>query len=263
MLVAILSIYFVAVTLAGFSPNIGDALGMSRPNELYLLIGIRAVQGVGMAMFPLAFALIGEEFPKQRVAYAQGIVSAMFSAGASLGLFGGAWITQNFGWQLTYHTVIPIAVDRPHPRRSSTCRSRGSDSRQVDRHPGVAAPRPRARLFLLGLTEGPTWGWGNWSGATARRRARSASRSSSCSPPSSLVVFIALGALAAARPIVDFAKLAERNILLSNLIGLFAGVSRCSCMFVGIVARAEATAAGRPRARPRSTSASTAFRPPS
>ena len=81
VLVAILSVYFVAVTLAGFSPNIGDAIGMTRPNELYLLIGIRAVQGIGMAMFPLAFALIGEEFPQQRVADAQGIVSAMFAPG--------------------------------------------------------------------------------------------------------------------------------------------------------------------------------------
>ncbi|HUI38197.1 MAG TPA: MFS transporter, partial [Thermoplasmata archaeon] len=110
VLIGILAVYFVAVTLAGFSPNLGDAIGMSRPNELYLLIGIRAVQGVGMAMFPLAFALIGEEFPKQQVATAQGIVSAMFSAGASIGLFGGAWITQQFGWQVTYHTVIPIAL---------------------------------------------------------------------------------------------------------------------------------------------------------
>src|ERR1700691_344429 len=67
VLVAILAVYFVAVTFAGFSPNLGAAVGLSRQIQLYLLIGIRGVQGVGMAMFPLAFALIGEEFARDKV----------------------------------------------------------------------------------------------------------------------------------------------------------------------------------------------------
>ncbi|HEV2165477.1 MAG TPA: MFS transporter, partial [Thermoplasmata archaeon] len=236
VLVAILAVYFVAVTLAGFSPNLGDAVGMTRANELYLLIGIRAVQGVGMAMFPLAFALIGEEFPKPRIAYAQGIVSAMFSAGASLGLFGGAWITQTFGWQLTYHTVIPIAaivlVLTVVYLKESRVRLRQS----ID-VPGSVLLGSALALFLLGLTEGPTWGWTNWSGATVGGVTLG-------SPEFFVASAIALAGFIlwerrSRLPIVDFKKLAERNILLSNLVGLFAGVSMF-LLFVGIVARAEA-----------------------
>ncbi|HEV2429853.1 MAG TPA: MFS transporter, partial [Thermoplasmata archaeon] len=226
----------VAVTLAGFSPNLGDALGMSRANELYLLIGIRAVQGVGMAMFPLAFALIGEEFPPSRIAQAQGIVSAMFSAGASIGLFGGAWITQRFGWQLTYHTVIPIALVVLALTALYLRESRMRFRQPVD-VPGAATLALSIVCFLLGLTEGPTWGWANPSGASL------------FGLPFGVPEFFALSALLLVafvlwerrtpRPIVDFAKLGERNILLPNAIGFFAGIAMFM-LFVGIVARAEA-----------------------
>jgi MFS family permease len=236
VLVAILGVYFVAVTFAGFSPNIGDALGMGRPNELLLLIGIRAVQGVGMAMFPLAFALIGEEFPKTQVAYAQGIVSAMFSAGASIGLFGGAWITQTFGWQLTYHTVIPIALVVLVLTVIYLQESRVRLRQPID-GPGSVLLAATLAFFLLGLTEGPSWGWGNWHGTTLG------------GVPLGTPEFFVLSVIAlvgfivwerrTALPVVDFKKLVERNILLSNMIGLFAGVAMF-LLFVGVVARAEA-----------------------
>jgi MFS family permease len=236
VLVAILSVYFVAVTLAGFSPNLGDAIGMTRSSELYLLIGIRAVQGVGMAMFPLAFAMIGEEFPRQEVAQAQGIVSAMFSAGASIGLFGGAWITQTFGWQLTYHTVIPIAGLVLLLTILYLNESRVRLRQAID-VPGSLLLGSTLALFLLGLTEGPSWGWGNASGTTLG--------GIPFGTPEffvlSVVAFVAFVAweLRSSLPVVDIRKLAERNILLSNLVGLLAGVSMF-LLFVGIVTRAEA-----------------------
>jgi MFS family permease len=236
VLVAILAVYALAVSLAGFSPNIGDAIGMTRPSELYLLIGIRAVQGTGMAMFPLAFAMIGEEFPPEKVAGAQGIVSAMFAAGSSIGLFGGAWITQTYGWQLTYHTVIPIAIAVLVLAILVLHESRVRLDQPVDVGGSVSLALTLV-LFLLALTEGPTWGWGNWSGSALGGL------------PLGVPEFLLLGAAAlvvfvvweraSPRPIVDFAKLAERNILLANLVGFVAGTAMF-LMFVGLVARAEA-----------------------
>ncbi|MGI0133301.1 MAG: MFS transporter, partial [Thermoplasmata archaeon] len=86
LLLVVIGVYAVAVSIAGFTPQIGAALGISRASDIYLLIGVRGVQGVGMSMFPLAFAMIGEEFPPKHVAGAQGAVSAMFAVGAALGL---------------------------------------------------------------------------------------------------------------------------------------------------------------------------------
>jgi MFS family permease len=235
VLVWILSVYFVAVTVAGFSPNIGAAFGMDRANQLYLLIGIRGVQGVGMAMFPLAFALIGEEFARDRVAQAQSIVSAMFSAGASIGLFGGAWITHNYGWQLTYHTVIPVAlivlVLTVFYLEESRVRLR-----QTLDIPGSVTLALLLAFFLLGLTQGPSWGWTNWTGTHLGGVPWGVPEFFALAV-AFLLAFIAVERAARA-PIVAFAKLVERNILLANVIGFFAGIGMFM-MFVGIVTRAE------------------------
>jgi len=235
VLVLVLVVYFVAVTLAGFAPNVGDALGMSRPNELYLLIGVRAVQGVGMGLFPLAFAMIGEEFPKQRIPFAQGIVSAMFSVGASIGLIGGAWVTQTFSWQTTYHTLIPIALA---VLVLSILLLRESKVR-LDSPMDLAGALLLAFalvFFLTGLTEGPTWGW---TSAAAYRLG---------DVPFGMPVMLAISALLlggfvawerrTSHPIVDFHRLAERNILVANVAGLFAGIAMF-LMYVGVVARVE------------------------
>ena len=113
MLLVAMGIYAVAVSVAGFTPNIGDALGIARPDQVYLLIGARAFQGIGMGMFPLGFALLPELFPPERVGRAQGTISAMFALGAVLGLVVGGFLAENLGWQFTYHTIIPIAVLLP------------------------------------------------------------------------------------------------------------------------------------------------------
>jgi len=50
-----------------------------------------------LAIFPLAFAIIRDEFPPERVPTATGIVSAMFGVGAAVGLVVGSWVANNYG----------------------------------------------------------------------------------------------------------------------------------------------------------------------
>jgi len=45
-------------------------------------------------MFPLAYAIIRDEFPPEKMATS--IASAMFGVGTAIGLVAGAWITDNF-----------------------------------------------------------------------------------------------------------------------------------------------------------------------
>ncbi|WP_297500934.1 MFS transporter [Thermococcus sp.] len=98
MFLIALVFYTTGVVLNGFAPSFG-----------WLLV-TRAVQGVGMAIFPLAFALVREEFPPEMVPQVQGMISAMFAVGMVIALPLGAWVTQNWGWRWTYHSAAPFAV---------------------------------------------------------------------------------------------------------------------------------------------------------
>jgi MFS family permease len=98
VLLAVMLIYAVGVSFAGFASNI------------YTLLLVRAIQGIGMGMFPIAFGLIRDQFPREKISIGQGIISSMFAAGAAVGLSAGAVIVENFGWQATFFTIIPIAI---------------------------------------------------------------------------------------------------------------------------------------------------------
>ncbi len=161
MLVVVLSIYAAAVSITGFTPQIAAGLGISRFDAVYLLIGVRGLQGVGLALFPLAFAMVGEELPPARVGQAQGLIAAMFAVGAALGLFVGAWLIQNFGWQFAYHTVIPVALAILGLTIWVVPESRHRLRVSLDTR-GAALLGGALATFLVGLSQGPSWGWGTW-----------------------------------------------------------------------------------------------------
>jgi len=138
--------YAIAVTLTGYAPNF----------ETLLLS--RAIQGLGMAMFPLAFSLIREEFPPHMVPTAQGVVSAMFGVGIIIALPVGAYIAQNYGWRATYHTATPIAVLLTFLIMIYIRESRYRTPRSID-FVGIGLFATMAASFLLAISKGPDWGW--------------------------------------------------------------------------------------------------------
>ncbi len=220
MLLIAMGIYAVAVTLAGFTPNIGAFFGISRPDQIYLLIAARAVQGIGMGMFPLAFAMIPEAFPASRVAQGQSVVGAMFAAGAALGLAGGGWIAQAYGWQVTYHTVVPIAflllILGYFLLRESPVHGKS-----VLDLPGVASLGFGLATLLIGITEGAVWGWTSLASVHFGPL------------PWGVPEFFVLSALGfaffafweprASSPVIRFEALKPRNIFVSNVNGVIVG----------------------------------------
>ena len=221
MLVLVMGLYALAVSLAGFAPNIGQAFGVDRANQIYVLIGIRAFQGLGMGMFPLAFAMIPEAFPAARVGQAQGIVSAMFASGASLGLVGGGYISYTWGWQLTYHTVIPVAVVLAVLAYVILHESPHRAPNPID-FPGIASLGFALGTAMFGLTEGTYWGWGNFAAVHLGALPWGV-------PQFFLLALVAVAFFLAweprsAHPVVSFAALKQRNIWISNVNGVFVGM---------------------------------------
>jgi MFS family permease len=85
-------------------------IGGSLSNDFFWLIVFRIIQGIGMSMFPLVFAIVQTQFPKDKIAVGQGTLASMFAFGGILGLMVGGNITHNFGWHMTFLSILPFAV---------------------------------------------------------------------------------------------------------------------------------------------------------
>jgi len=85
-------------------------LGGGFANSFDSLILARIAQGVGISMFPIAFGIVRDIFPMQKLAIAQGIFTSTFFGGAVVGLIIGARIISSYGWHATFFSVFPIAI---------------------------------------------------------------------------------------------------------------------------------------------------------
>jgi MFS family permease len=98
VVITIMIIYIFGISLGGFSPNI-----------TFLVIA-RVIQGIGISMFPIAFGIIRDQLPEQKLAIGVGVFSSMFAAGSVVGLALGANIIENFGWRTTFFSIIFVAI---------------------------------------------------------------------------------------------------------------------------------------------------------
>ena len=98
LLVVVLSIYSFGLLLGGIS------------NSFIVLIVSRVIQGIGISIFPIAFNIIKDYFPHEKLAFAQGVIAAMFSGGAVLGLVSGGFIVETYGWKMTFISILPLSL---------------------------------------------------------------------------------------------------------------------------------------------------------
>lgn len=150
MLVITMVIYSTMVTLTGFSRDLSDSI--------YVMILFRAFQGIAFCMFPLAFSIIRDEFPRDRIAIAQGVISAMFGVGTAVGFVVGGYVTDRFGWAWTYHTVAPFAVLATVVVALKVRESPVRMKAKVD-FVGAALLGAAMVSFLVGVTETENRGW--------------------------------------------------------------------------------------------------------
>jgi MFS family permease len=98
ILLIIMIFYTLGVSIAGFSTSID-----------FMLVA-RGFQGVGLSMFPIAFSIVRAQFPREKMAIGQGIITSMYGGGAVIGLSIGGTIIQHYSWHATFFTIIPIAI---------------------------------------------------------------------------------------------------------------------------------------------------------
>jgi MFS family permease len=98
MVLIIFIVYIIGISAGGLSSNIS------------FLVIARVIQGIGISMFPIAFGIIRDQLPKDKLAVGVGVFSSMFAAGSVVGLAVGGTIIKNFGWHATFLSIVPVAI---------------------------------------------------------------------------------------------------------------------------------------------------------
>jgi len=134
------------------------SLGAACAPGLGWVVVCRVLQGAGAAVFPLAFGILRDEFPREKMAVAVGVMSGVFGAGGGIGLVSSGFILESLGWHwlflvgavpaLAAAALIWVAVPESPVRRGGRPDWLGAATLSF----GLVA-------LLLGVTKGEAWGW--------------------------------------------------------------------------------------------------------
>jgi EmrB/QacA subfamily drug resistance transporter len=145
----------LVIALAGLAAG---SLLAALATTLPLMIVARTIQGLGGAIFPLAFGIVRDEFPRERVAGAIALISGIFAIGGGLGILLAGPILEN----LDYHWLfwIPLVVSIISTIATLLLVPE-SPIRAEGRVFWLGAVLLSGWLvaLLLGVSNAPDWGW--------------------------------------------------------------------------------------------------------
>jgi MFS family permease len=219
ILLAVMGVYAVGVTVGGLT------------TDFYSFIIARGMQGVGMSMFPIAFSVIREQFPKSRLAIGQGVITSMFACGSILGLLIGATIAEYSGWRTTFLSILPVAILLPivvwkfarigevHSDWMTMTTSGSSYKKKSLDLFGAATLAATITLFLLSLTFIETRATGSNS---TQSISQLAILSAGC-----IAAFVAflVAERRAIHPLIDLKLLQNKILLFTNIMMIILGFS--------------------------------------
>src|SRR4051794_27690547 len=127
-------------------------------NSVEVLIAARVIQGLGGAIFPLAFGIIRDEFPRRRSAGAIALISALLGVGGGAGIVLAGPIVDHLGYHwLFWFPLIMVLIAGV----AAVLFVPESPVKTPGRVNVVGALLLSAWLvcLLLATSEGSTWGW--------------------------------------------------------------------------------------------------------
>jgi len=190
--------------------SLAGCVGAALAWNIWSLIGFRAVQGAGGAIFPLSFGIIRDEFPRERMTVGIGLISAVYGVGGGFGIVLAGLVIDHSSWRWLFivgavpYALACVLVHRFVPESPIKTPSRVDVLGAVLMSLGLVA-------LLLALTEGESWGW------TSGRIAGLAVLAAAA------LVAWGIAELNVPEPMVDMRMLARRTVLLTNVTGIIAG----------------------------------------
>jgi EmrB/QacA subfamily drug resistance transporter len=147
---------FVA-TLAALAA--GSLLAALATNVTVMIIA-RAIQGIGGGVLPLAFGIVRDEFPRDKLSGAVGAIASLVAVGGGLGIVLAGPIVNalDYHWLFWLPMIVTIAA---------AAAAFLFVPRSKERTPGRISWAPALLLsawlvaLLVALSEAPVWGWGS------------------------------------------------------------------------------------------------------
>jgi MFS family permease len=129
-------------------------------SSLALIVVGRFIQGAAGGIFPLAFGIVRDEFPREKVAGSIGLLSAILGVGAGVGIVLSGLIIEH----LDYHWLFWLPLIPTVFAAAATWRFiPESPVRLPGRVNWLAAALMTAgmSIVLIAISETTTWGWGS------------------------------------------------------------------------------------------------------
>ena len=147
-LVVVLVILAAGILLSAVSSSIG------------LMIAGRVIQGAGGGIFPLAFGIIRDEFPRDRVSHGIGLMSSLLGVGGGLGVVLAGPIVQNLNYHWLFWLPLGITI---LVTVATALWVPESPVKAPGRVNWLAAALLSAGLVmvLIAVSQTTSWGWGS------------------------------------------------------------------------------------------------------
>jgi MFS family permease len=200
-----------ALLIALGSIAVGSVVAGVAPNLTWIVVG-RVIQGLGGAVYPVAFGIIRDEFDRARVPSAVGAMSSVIAVGGGIGTVLAGPITDGLGWRWLFFIplIVTVLIGLLSLRFVPA-----SPHRSGGRINATAAVLLAVWLvaLLLPVSVGQTWGW--------------------ASPLTIALFVVAVLAFIAwivveslsADPVIDMTMMRRPAVLMTNLVALFFGAA--------------------------------------
>jgi EmrB/QacA subfamily drug resistance transporter len=173
----VLTIYLLTASI--FTPilgRLGDMFGKERvlvvvllvlgagtlisalSTSLAVLIAGRAVQGAGGAIFPLAFGIIRDEFPREKVGSGIGLISATFGVGGGLGLVLSGVIVDHLDYTWIFWLGLVVIIGAVICTHLFVPESPIKTPSKID-WGGAVLMSVGLSAVLIAVSQGNSWGW--------------------------------------------------------------------------------------------------------
>ncbi|HEX3721634.1 MAG TPA: DHA2 family efflux MFS transporter permease subunit, partial [Nitrolancea sp.] len=147
------------VYLLGFTLFAGASALCGSSNSVWVLVGFRALQGIGAAMLQaMGPAIVTNTFGARERGTALGLNSVSVSIGLSIGPALGGLLTEFGSWRWIFYVNVPIGIFAILWAWRILGNERGAGHQRFDSRGAILSSGGLFAL-LLALIQGESWGW--------------------------------------------------------------------------------------------------------